>query len=201
MAGWAPGRQHRSSEEPLKPSRTGMSQNRKPTWLWGGGGEPIRIQSPPRWGRGETAGAGAPRTGVQAASPRRLPARASVTASGGQVPPRQHPRRHAAADTQLAGARPRRGTGALQERNSKQQIRHNQHAATHTGQTFLQTRFSERIARGAQREQNRGGGLHARGAGEQRGPGGCSAAGRGAEGPSPPPQLRARATAQPRLEL
>lgn len=61
----------------------------------------------------------------------------------GTTPQHEQPRSDATVNTQLAGASLPPRTGAPQKRNSKQQIRHNQHAATHTVQLFLQTRFSE----------------------------------------------------------
>lgn len=68
----------------------------------------------------------------------------------------EQPRSDATVNIQLARAQPHEGTGAPKN-NSKQQIRHNQHAATHTVQFFLQTRFNESIKTGAQTKRNRQG--------------------------------------------
>lgn len=105
----------------------------------------------------------------------------SVTTMKGQLPQHEQPRSDATVNTQLARARPpQRDRCPTKKRNSKQQIRHNQHAATHTVQFFLQTRFNERIETGARIKQNRGGFTRA-GWGESTAWRGCSAAGRRVE--------------------
>lgn len=75
---------------------------------------------------------------------------------GTELTQHEQPRSDATVNIQLARVRPHKGTGTLKN-NSKQQIRHNQHAATHTLQFFLQTRFNERIKAGARTKQNRQG--------------------------------------------
>lgn len=85
--------------------------------------------------------------GVQASSPTPAACLSATTPTKGQLPQREQPRSDATVNTQLVRACPRHGTNDPPKINPKQQIRHNQHAATHTVQFFLQTRFNERIER------------------------------------------------------
>lgn len=101
----------------------------------------LQLQGTLVWGRGtrregkggeKLLGPEPPCLGVQAPSPTPAACLSATTPMKGQLPQREQPRSDATVNTQLVRACPRHGTNDPPKINPKQQIRHNQHAATHT---------------------------------------------------------------------